>query len=62
MGDTWTVAQIKAAANFLKFYESMALDLLVQSYNQGISAVLRGVRAPIYLDRFNQSLLRLKKG
>lgn len=62
--DIWTIAQIKAAATFLTLHESMGIALLVQAYNQGIDAIDHGVRAPVYLDRFYQSLnsVRGRKG
>ncbi len=62
VSDTWTVAQIKAAATFFETWDSMALALVVQSYNQGIQAIRNGVRAPEYLDRFNQSLAKIRAG
>jgi hypothetical protein len=59
--DTWTVAQIKAAATFLELNDTLPLDLEVQAYNQGLQAVRNGVRAPVYLDRFNQNLAKLRQ-
>jgi hypothetical protein len=32
----------------------------LQAYNQGISAVRNGTRAPVYLDRFTQSLNKVR--
>jgi transglycosylase-like protein with SLT domain len=51
--DSWTTAQIKAAASFFELYEHMGLDLCIQAYNQGLDGVLnQGKRAPGYLEKF----------
>lgn len=53
--DTWTQAQIKAAASFFQAHKDQPLDLVVQAFNQGVSAVFdKGVRAPEYLAKFKK--------
>ena len=59
--DDWIVAEIKAAATFLQENDYEPLDLCVQAYNQGETAVFdKGVRAPEYLAKFTANLNKLK--
>ncbi len=59
--DDWITAEIKAAATFLDENDDQPLDLCIQAYNQGETAVFtNGVRAPEYLARFTANLNKLK--
>ena len=59
--DTWSQAFIKAAAAFFEYHTlEHDLDLCVQAYNQGATAVfLNGVRVPDYLAKFHAVYDRL---
>lgn len=63
VGDTWTQAFIKAAASFFERYApAHDFDLVIQAYNQGITAVfVDGVRAPEYLEKYKTAFARLKR-
>lgn len=53
--DTWSQAFVKAAAAFFEIHtKDHDLDLCVQAYNQGSTAVfINGVRVPEYLAKFH---------
>lgn len=61
VSDTWIDAEIKACACFWSMWEHRGVDLVVQAYNQGITAVMvDGVRAPEYLAKFTEALNKVR--
>lgn len=61
VSDTWSQAFVKAAATFFDHYATEPLDLVVQAYNQGETAVFKqGVRAPEYLAKFTMALTKIR--
>lgn len=59
---TWTQAFIVATASFFELHVPIiGLDLTVQAYQAGVSAVLNdGVRNEAYLQRFSDNLNRIR--
>lgn len=60
--DTWTEAQIKACASFLSMWNHLGIDLVIQSWNQGVSAVIGGVRVPEYLAKYDAAMNKIRAG
>jgi soluble lytic murein transglycosylase-like protein len=60
---TWVEAEIVAAASFFELYLGiLGLDLAIQSYNLGVSAVQKGQRNPDYLSRFTAAYQLVRSG
>jgi hypothetical protein len=58
--DTWTEAQIKACASFLSMWSHLGIDLVIQAWNQGVSAVIGGVRVPEYLAKYDAAMNKIR--
>ena len=58
---TWIEAEIVTCASFLDMeLTTFSLALVIQAHNLGVQAVLDGKRNPIYLQRFDNALNRVR--
>lgn len=60
--DTWLEADIKACASFfdMEMTTWSSVDLVVQAWNLGVTAVLHGERNLLYLQRWTEALNRIR--